>query len=85
MNTKFFHSKASKHFKKNRIRRLEDPSGSWIMKDKDITKEVQHYFNDVFQTIAPSAKNLSRVIHRIGSSVSEEIRQQLDSPFTRGG
>ena len=69
-NTKIFHSKVSKHFKKNKIRGLEDLSGSWIMKDKDTTKEVERYFNDVFQTIA----NLSRVIHSIGSSVSEEMR-----------
>ena len=40
-------------------------------------------FNDVFQTIAPSVQNLFRVIHHIGSSVLEEMRQQLDSPFPR--
>ena len=70
-NTKIFHSKVSKHFKKNRIRGSEDPSGSWIMKDKDITKEVERYFNDVLQTIVGGDEANSWIVPSLGKRLKK--------------
>ncbi|KAH9776449.1 putative reverse transcriptase/RNA-dependent DNA polymerase [Citrus sinensis] len=81
-NTKFFHNKASSRKKKNIIWGIEDTSGRWTEKPKEIEQEFCSYFNNLFATTQPSQEQISAAIEGMTSRVSEDMNEMLEKPFS---
>ncbi|KAH9782560.1 reverse transcriptase domain-containing protein [Citrus sinensis] len=81
-NTKFFHHKASNRKKKNRIWGIENSSGDWLKRAKDVEDEFCNYFTELFTTTKPSQNQMEAVLKGITPRVSEDMNEALEKPFT---
>ena len=81
-NTKFFHHKASNRNKKNRIWGIENSSGDWLKRAKDVEDEFCNYFTELFTTTKPSQNQMEAVLKGITPRVSEDMNESLEKPFT---
>ena len=76
-NTKFFHHKASTRKKKNRIWGIENSSGDWLKKAKDVEAEFDNYFTKLFTTTKPSQNQMDAALKGINPRVSAEMNESL--------
>ena len=80
-NTKFFHSKASHRFRRNRIDTLEDRSGEMCTEEDGISQILVNYYQLLFN---PS--NLCRmeeVVVGVPCSITEEMNEVLNGEYTK--
>lgn len=52
-NTKYFHSKATKRFRRNTIMGIRDSSGRWLDQMMDIGQSFIRYYNELFSSSNP--------------------------------
>lgn len=53
-NSKFFHTKASQRFRRNRILGIEDPNGVWCVGEEKVTGVFENYYSRLFTSSNPS-------------------------------
>ena len=46
-NTAFFHSRATKRFRKNLIRGIRDQNGAWLTEHEEIGHVMENYYKDL--------------------------------------
>ena len=80
-NTRYFHSKASQRFRRNRILGLRNESNVWCSKDSQIKEIATHYYRTLFSTSHPT--ELDTVLEVVQPLVSQEMNDQLLRPFSR--
>ena len=68
--------------KKNRIWGIENISGDWIKKAKDVEAEFCNYFTKLFTTTKLSQNHMGAALKGITPRVSEDMNESLEKPFT---
>ncbi|KAL0399879.1 UNVERIFIED_CONTAM: hypothetical protein Sradi_2331200 [Sesamum radiatum] len=81
-NTKFFHSHASAHHKRNHIKRLKDSTGVWKEREADIQEVLLQYFQAIFASTQPANSELNEVLSVVQPRVTTEMNRSLAEPFT---
>ena len=81
-NTKFFHSKASSKKKKNIIWGVMNRQNKWVVDEEEVEKQFCEYFAELFTSTKPTTDHISAALSDLGPTVTVEMNQQLDNPFT---
>ena len=68
-NTKYFHSKASHQFRRNRIDALKDQSGELCTDEDGISHILVNYYQFLFNTLNPS--RMEEVVAGVPCSVTD--------------
>lgn len=79
LNTKFFHSMATRRKERNRIRNLFDETGTIYDDNQELCRIAHDYFENLFK---PSEAQYDPVMTQIHSKVTEEDNSILLAPFT---
>ena len=79
-NTAFFHSKATKRFRKNLIRGIRDRNGAWLTDQEEIGHVMESYYKDLFSTSNPILDADS--LEKIPCMVTDEMNADLMTEFT---
>lgn len=79
-NTAFFHSKATKRFRKNLIRGIKNARGEWLTEHEEMGLELTNYYEELFSSSNPSLN--VKVLEKIPCSVTEEMNADLVSDFS---
>ena len=79
-NTAFFHSKATKRFRKNLIRGIRDRNGAWLTDQEDIGHVMESYYNDLFSI--SSLILVADSLEKIPCLVTDEMNAELMKEFT---
>jgi hypothetical protein len=79
-NTKYFHRRASWRKKKNRIRKLKRPNGSWTCD----TAEMEGLATDFFQSLftRDEAVNPNIITDLISPCITDDMNNNLCAPFS---
>ena len=78
-NTTFFHSKATKRFRKNLIRGIRDRTGAWLIDQVEIGHVMESYYKDLFSTSNTILDDDS--LEKIPRMVTEEMNANLMKEF----
>ncbi|XP_075660413.1 uncharacterized protein LOC142630317 [Castanea sativa] len=79
-NTTFFHSKATKRFRKNLIRGIKNARGEWVTKHEEMGLELLNYYEELFSS---SNSSISiEVLEKILCSITEEMNADLVGNFS---
>lgn len=80
-NSKYFHSKATKRFRKNAIFKIKDSiSGDrWQTHPEDIGRVISEYYKEIFTTSQPALPYVT--LSYIPHVVIDEINEQLTGEF----
>ncbi|KAL0360990.1 UNVERIFIED_CONTAM: putative mitochondrial protein [Sesamum radiatum] len=81
-NTRFFHNKASKRYRKKNIVKLRKAQGQWCYETEEIHWIISEYFNDLFSSANPSPYLIDDVVNTVEPKVSETMNASLCTPFT---
>ena len=79
-NTTFFHSKATKRFRKNLIRGIRDRNEAWLTDQGEIGRVMESYNKDLFSTSSPILDVDS--LEKIPCMLTEEMNADLLKEFT---
>ena len=78
-NTKFFHSKATKRFRKNSILGIRDPSGRWLNQAEGIGQAFINYYTDLFSS--SNSTSQGGTLKKIPKVVTEDMNVDLGGIF----
>ncbi|XP_050258807.1 uncharacterized protein LOC126703778 [Quercus robur] len=81
-NSKFFHTKASQRFRRNRILGIEDHNGVWCVGEEKVAEVFENYYSSLFTTSNPNG--FEEVTQHVGRVVNEEMNKELIGDFSRG-
>ena len=79
-NTTFFHSKATKRFRKNLIKGIRDGNGTWLIEQDEIRHVMENYYKELFSTSNPNLEVYS--LEKIPCMVTDEMNTELVKEFT---
>ena len=80
-NTRYFHSKASQRFRRNRILGLRNGSNVWCLDDSQVKEVATQYYQALFSSSQPT--ELDVVLEAIQPSVTQEMNDLLIRPFVK--
>ena len=80
-NTRYFHSKASQRFRRNRILGLRNEANVWCSEDSQIKEIATHYYHTLFSSSQPT--EFDNILEAVQPSVTQEMNDQLLRPFSR--
>ena len=80
-NTIIFHRKASARRKKNDILGLCDSNGCWHDDIGVVSRVIQRYFRDIFQSNCPSIEQFNLMTNSIPVRISPQMNNCLTKPF----
>ena len=80
-NTRYFHSRASHQFRRNRIDSLEDPSGEVCVDEDGIANILVSYYQGLFTSSNPCG--IGEVVASIPCSILDKTNQSLITEYTR--
>ena len=80
-NTRYFHSKASHRFRRNRIELLEDHRGDKCEDENGIANILVDFYQSLFASSLPD--QIEEALVATPMVVSEEMNQALVAPFER--
>ena len=80
-NTRYFHSRASHQFRRNRIDVLEDPDGVLCTDEYGISNILVNYYQSLFHS--SNLSMMEEVVDGILCSISAEMNQMLIGEFTK--
>ena len=79
-NTAFFHSRATKRFRKNLIKGIRDQNGAWLTEHKEIGHVMENYYKELFSTSNPILEADS--LEKIPCMVTKEMNADLMKDFS---
>ncbi|KAL0011115.1 hypothetical protein SO802_006223 [Lithocarpus litseifolius] len=80
-NSKFFHTRASQRFHRNRIVELRNSEGVLVSGEGNISTMVRDYYKNLF--LSSGLSEVDEVVRTIKSVVTEDMNNSLISPFSR--
>ena len=80
-NTRYFHSKASQRFRRNRFLGLRNEANVWCSDDSQIKEIATQYYQALFSSSHPT--ELDVVLEAIQPSVTQETNDLLIRPFVK--
>ena len=78
-NTKYFHSRATKRFRKNQIRGIRDGMDAWKTEPDEIAAILSGYYQNLFTTSTP--ENSSNVLEHVPQLITDEMNSYLSREF----
>ena len=79
-NTRFFHGSATQRKRKNFIKGLRDEQGVWQEDEEVFSALLTEFYSNLFTSFNPH--DLDRILGNVQTVVTEEMRAQLDKPYT---
>ena len=79
-NTKFFHQRAARRARKNKIRQLKQADGTWTSETGCMAGMINNYFSDLY-TKDPTVV-LQEVTHLFDQCITDDMNDTLCKPFT---
>ena len=79
-NSKFFHTRASQRFRRNRIRELRNQEGVLVSGEGDLSEMVRDYYKNLFLSSRPT--EVEEVVLAIKPAVTEDMNNCLIKPFS---
>ena len=79
-NTKFFHRKAVWRARKNKIKKLMKPDGTWVEEEKELGCLVTDYFQKMY--LKDFSLQPDVVLNLFPSEVTQSMNEQLCKEFT---
>ena len=76
---KYFHSRATKRFRKNQIQGIRDEMDVWKTEPDEIGTVLTSYYQNLFTTSSP--KNFSNVLEHVPQLITDEMNSYLSSEF----
>lgn len=80
-NTLYFHSKANRRQRKNKIPGLQNNLGEWCEKVEDVENIITRYFGELFQSSHPASDLMDEIWEDLAPVVTPAMNQQLTAPF----
>ena len=78
-NTRYFHSRATKRFRKNFIHRLRKSDGQWSSSKEEVTDMLINYYTELFSSAAPTY--FEETLQSITTLVSAQMNDKLLAEF----
>ena len=78
-NTRYFHSWATKRFRKNQIRGIRDEMDGWKTEPDEIAIVLTGYYQNLFSTSSP--ENFSNLLEHVPQLITDEMNSYLSSEF----
>ena len=75
LNTKFYHALTKQRRVRNRIVRLHDAAGNWIIEYNGTEKVAVDYFEELFSTTSPS--EFDNFLSEITPGITPQMNQRL--------
>ncbi|KAL0010115.1 hypothetical protein SO802_005223 [Lithocarpus litseifolius] len=79
-NTRFFHCRATKRHRKNKIRGIMDENNTWRVKSEEINSVLVKFYSDLFSTSRPNHQWPQ--LEYIPSMITEDMNSALTNTFT---
>ena len=76
-NTRYFHSRATKWYRKNYIHRLRRPDGQWSSSKEKVDNIIVKYYNELYTSTAPS--DSQETLLSIHTLVSAQMNDKLSA------
>ena len=76
-NTRYFHSRATKRYRKNYIHRLKRPDGQWSSSKEEVANIIVKYYNELYTSTAPS--DSQETLLSIHTLVSAQMNDKLSA------
>lgn len=80
-NTLYFHSKATRRQRTNKISGLQNNLGEWCEKLEDVENIITGYFGELFQSSHPASDLMDEILEDLAPVVTSAMNQQLTAPF----
>ena len=80
-NSKYFHTRASQRFHRNRIIELRNQEGLLVLGEGDLLEMVRDYYKNLFLSSRPM--EVEEVVLSIKPVVTEDMNNCLIRPFSR--
>ena len=80
-NTRFFHSRASQRFRRNRIVELENFEGVVCTGEEEITNILIQYYQKLFTSATP--QHLEEVLATIPKVITDEMNSMLMAEYVQ--
>ena len=81
-NSKYFHSKATQHYQRNKIEGIRRSEGQWKSDPKGIAEEFIRFYIGLFSTLNDCQPELA--LDSIRSLMTKYMNRQLIADFTKG-
>ena len=78
-NMRYFHSRATKRFRKNHIRGIRDKMDVWRTEPDEIATVLTGYYQNLFTTSSP--ENFSNVLEHVPQLITDKMNSYLSSEF----
>ena len=78
-NTRYFHSQATKRFRKYQIRGIRDEMDVWRTEPDEIATVLTGYYQNLFTISSP--ENFSDVLGHVPQLITDEMNSYLSSEF----
>jgi hypothetical protein len=79
-NTRFFHLRASKRKKRNRINRLKRPDGSFTEDGQEMSSMTREFYNNLYSS--EGTTGMEEVLDSVPISMTHDMNEKLVPPFT---
>ena len=76
---KYFHSRATKRFRKNQIRGIRDGMDTWKTEPDEIAAVLTGYYQNLFTT--STLENSSNVLEHVPQLIMDEMNSYLSHEF----
>ncbi|KAL0014214.1 hypothetical protein SO802_001283 [Lithocarpus litseifolius] len=80
MNSKYFHSRATQRYRRNRILGIQNPLGDWVTQPNDIAETFIESYQQLFASSNPRMEEAA-LIH-MEKSITDEMNAMLMQEFT---
>jgi hypothetical protein len=81
-NTRFFHLRASKRRKQNRITRLKKMNGQFTEDESELKSIVSQFYENLYTS--EGTEDMDRVLSTVPLKVTTEMNSKLLDPYTEG-
>ena len=78
-NTKYFHSRATKRFRKNQVRGIRDGMDAWKSELDEIAAVLTGYYQNLFTT--STRDNSSNMLEHVPQLITDEMKSYLSREF----
>ncbi|KAK9997075.1 hypothetical protein SO802_021761 [Lithocarpus litseifolius] len=79
-NTKYFHSRAIRRYRRNKVEGIKDEEGNWKEQQVDIAEVLVKYFQDLFTASVPNGSQ--EMLSFIPTIIDEEMNDMLGQDFS---
>jgi len=79
-NTKYFHSRATRRYRRNKVEGIRDEEGNWQEKQHDISTVLVDYFKTLFSSCEPNGSQ--DVLSCIPTIINDDMNGMLSQEFS---